>query len=357
MRIWCLVSVFLLLSGSALGEEAAPAAAAAEAAAAAAPAPDPATLKDIRQVQVQVWISETSEQGLRELGANLRYSRFVKGQEQSGSVQQVNTTLYDPAPDFGRVTLPSPDRTLFPAPLRPDVLPTAEGLQTINGFGMTAGLVETGVGSLDTTFRGLERKADLDLISKPEVLVVNGGTAEIKAGGQVPYQDVKYTAYGQPQLNVTWQDVGVNMKLKPTILPNNFLQIQFDQLEVSDVTRIENLRGVDLPVFATRTQTGTYIVPNSQTLVIGGLSSRIVRKGEKRVPLLGRLPVLGIPFRSRQSEANVTHLLVFVSPTLVDVRSLSKEGQSALNFWRRRGGEWANSDRIEQEMRSLESEL
>lgn len=303
-----------------------------------------------------MWISETTEQGLRDLGTNLRYTRFINGQEQNGAVQQLNTNVYEPQNDFGRVTLPTPDKTLFPTTLRPDNLTTTEGLQAFSGFGLTAGLVRDNVGSLEAAFRGLERKSDLDLISKPEILVVNNGAAEIKAGGQVPYQDVKYNVYGVPQLNVSWQDVGVNMKLKPTVLPNNLVQVAFEQLDVTDVTRIENLRGVDLPVFAKRSQTGTYLVPNGQTLVIGGLSSRVERRGEKRVPLLGRLPVVGVPFRGRSNESNITHLLVFVAPTVVDLRGMNDDTFNALNFWRRRGGDWSNTERIEEEVQSLQIE-
>lgn len=352
------VAVATSLGARAQAPAAAPAPAPAPAAAPAAPAAAPAAAPkvDIREVQIQVWISETTESGLRDLGTNLKYTRSISGKDNKGAVQQVSTNLFDAGNEFGRVTLPSPDKTVFPAPLRPDILPTTEGLQTFSGFGLTAGVIQDGVGMLDATFRGLERKSDLDLISKPEVLVINSGVAEIKAGGQVPYQDVKYTAYGIPQLNVTWQDVGVNMKLKPTILPNNLVQIQFDQLDVTDVTRIENLRGIDLPVFAKRSQTGVYLVPNGQTLVIGGLSSRVDRRNDKHIPLLGRIPVVGVPFRARSTESNVTHLLVFVAPTVVDLRAMNNETFNALNFWRRRGGEWANTQRIEEEVETLHNE-
>ena len=73
---------------------------------------------------------------------------------------------------------------VFPAPLRPDILPSTDGVQSFTGFGLTAGLIANDVGTLEATFRGLERKVDLDLISKPEILVVNNGIAEIKAGGR-----------------------------------------------------------------------------------------------------------------------------------------------------------------------------
>ena len=97
-----------------------------------APAPAPGTPPvkvDIRQVQIQVWISETTEQGLRDLGANLKYSRVINGVDNTGAVQQVSTNMYDAGNEFGRVTLPSPDKTLFPAPLLREM--TLAGIRSI----------------------------------------------------------------------------------------------------------------------------------------------------------------------------------------------------------------------------------
>ena len=70
-------------------------------------------------------------------------------------------------------------------------------------------------------------------------------------------------------------------------------------------------------MFAKRSQTGSVLVPNGQALVIGGLSSRVTRRTERRVPILGKVPVLGIAFRGRRSEVQNIHLLIFVSPTVV----------------------------------------
>lgn len=329
-----------------------------QAAPAAPPAPPPQNLVDVRQVEVKVWISETSERGLRELGTDLSFTRFARGVEQSGSLQAVSTNLLDTRP-FGQVTVPAPQAkppNAFQPPLRPDLNAALPNIQSPGGLGLEFSILEPGYGTLDAVFRGIERTVDIDLISKPEVLVVNGGAAEIKAGGEVPYQDVKFDVYGRPQLNVTWKNIGVVLNLTPTILPNDFVQLQITQLEVTDIARIENLRGVDLPVFSKRSQTGFVIVPNGQTLVVGGLSSRVVRKNERRVPFLGSLPLIGIPFRSRNSEGDISHLLVFVSPTIVDLRNISEQAMDALSFWQQHKGEWQNVERIEREIEVMRSE-
>jgi type II secretory pathway component GspD/PulD (secretin) len=338
------------------------------------PPPPPPPLTDIRQVQIQVWISETNEQGLREIGANLNYSRFVRGEERNGSLQQLSTNVFSPLADFPRVTLPAPqpqggvnfkDPALraFDATETRNLTGTdedqliANGVQTRSGVGLSSSVIQTDHGTLEGIFRAAETKSDVDLISKPELLVVNSISAEIKAGGQVPYQDVVYDVKGLPQLSVKWKDTGVNMKIMPTIMPNNFVQLQIEQLDVTDIVRIDNTRGVDLPVFASRSQTGFVLVPDGNALVIGGLSSRVIRKSEQRVPLLGSIPILGIPFRGRSSEVFVTNLLVFVSPTIIDLRKFEDAQDSALSFWRKRGNEWRNADRIDKEAESMASEL
>lgn len=323
----------------------------AEAAPAEAAPEAPAPLADIRQVQVQVWISETSESGLRKLGANLSYTRFTPSEflgqppvEQSGSLRQISTNVFSPTGDFGAVTLPTP---ITPAGVTDRTMPLREGAHPA-GFGLEANIISTSTGTLEGAFRAIENKSDLDLISKPELLVVNGGVAEIKAGQQVPYQTVTYPK-GEPALSVQWRDVGVNMRLQPAIMPNDFVQLHLQQLEVSENTP-EKVKNLDLPVFSKRSQTGFVLVPNGQTLVIGGLSSRLITRAERRVPLLGRAPVLGMPFRRRNSEAAITNLLIFVSPTIVDLRSLSKEAVGAMEFWRDRGSEWRFADEISKEI-------
>lgn len=305
-----------------------------------------------RQVQMHVWISETTEQGLRDIGTNLSYRR---NDDSGGPLQQVSTNLFDPLDPNFRVTLPAPDQTSFPVPLRPDLSGNvSDGVQTQSGAGMTFSIISSDIGRIDGVFRSIERNNDVDLISKPELLVIEGQPAKIQAGGKVPYQSLQYDNRGQPQLLVAFQSVGVNMNITPVIRPDNLVELNITELNVQDVTRIDNVRGIDLPVFAKRSQTGTVLVPNGQALVIGGLSSRVTRRTERRVPFLGKVPVLGIAFRGRRSEVQNIHLLIFVSPTVVDLRKMTPSSQTALDFWK--NGTWQSQPTIETEIDLMKTE-
>lgn len=336
-----------------------------------APPPAPPQPVDIRQVQVQVWISETNENGLRRLGTNLNFVRFYREKENEHlKIPQITTNTIDFSQDFSSVTLPAPSPNppqppfavpyknpdFSEKPLRRDENVSLPGIQSPQGGGLTFSILTWDYGTLDGVFRALETKSDVDLISKPEILVINGTSAVIKAGGQIPYQSVTKSS-AIPNLSVAWRDIGVNLELIPTILPNNMIQLEIKQLDVTDISRIDRLRGIDLPVFSKRSQTGFVIVPNGQTLVIGGLSSRNIRKSENRVPGIGKVPLLGIPFRSRRAQSDITHLLIFVQPTVVDLRTMSEESSSALRFWQKRGDKWQNADRIEEEIKAMQDDL
>jgi type II secretory pathway component GspD/PulD (secretin) len=313
----------------------------------APPPPPPPPPQDIRQVQVKVRIVETSQRGLRQLGTNLNYTRFVRGEEQSGSVARVTSGLFDPEGDFPRVTLPVPGVTPTNRPDE-DKNP-ANGAQTREGAGLTASVIDSDQGTLDTLFRGLEEGQDTDTVSRPELLVINGMPAEINAGGEVPFQGVLLAA--TPTLKVEFKNIGVNLGLTPTIMPNDLVKLDITKLDVTDTLRFDKIRGLDLPVFSQRSQTGVVYVPNGRTLVTGGLTSHVARRSERRIPLMGNLPVVGFPFRSRETESLENTLLIFVTPTVVDLRNLSPEGLRAMEFWK--NGTWANEKRIDAEKEAM----
>lgn len=331
---------------------------------------EPHVPDDIRQIEIKVWISETSEDGLRNLGVNFRRNRFVRHQldaesnpqpiEQSNSVQSIRTDVFEPNDSRFTVTLPPPDRTHFTdyQTLRQrgqtdrSVKP---GFQQQSGLGVEFDVLDVGRGTIEGVFRGIEQGSDFDLISKPEILVLNNRKASIHAGGEVPFQDVKHDPKkGTATLNVGYKKVGVNLVMRPKIVEQQ-INLDIETLEVTDYAISRNIRGVDLPVFSTRSQTGVVVVPNGETLVIGGLSTRRLRRSEQRVPLVGRVPILGIFFRGRDTEAQNSHLLIFVSATIVDLTKLAPAAERALQFWREE--RWRNRERIDREIETLEQEL
>jgi type II secretory pathway component GspD/PulD (secretin) len=123
---------------------------------------------------------------------------------------------------------------------------------------------------------------------------------------------------------------------------------------VVDVARVDNIRGVDLPVFSNRVQSGQVLVPDGDALVIGGLTSRVQRSIERGVPIVSKLPVLGNLFRGKRTESTNLLLMIFVAPTVVDLQDMTPAATSALDFWRE--GSWEHEQKIADEITALEQE-
>lgn len=324
----------------------------------AAPPPaeaGPPGLVSIRQVQLHVWISETTEQGLVDIGNNLTYSRI--SENTGDSIQQISTNVFDSRDPAFTVTLPAPDQTKFLPPLRPDQSGNLEnGVQSQAGAGLNYSLIETNHGTYDGVFRAIEQSNDVDLMSKPELLVIDGKQALIHAGGEVPFQTITFDPKGTPQLKVEFKPIGVEMELIPTVQDaDGLVLLNITKLNVKDIARVDKVRGLDLPVIADRSQTGQVLLPSDQAIVIGGLSSQVSRFSERRVPLLGKIPVVGTLFRGRSTDFNVATLLIFVHPTVVDLRAMSAEANNALQFWQ--DGSWSNEALIADEIALMDVEF
>jgi len=73
-----------------------------------------------------------------------------------------------------------------------------------------------------------------------------------------------------------------------------------------------------LPRFRVRQVATTVNVWDGQTVVLGGLVSENVIRTKDKVPVLGDVPLLGRFFRSESHLTQKKHLMIFVTPTIID---------------------------------------
>ena len=66
-------------------------------------------------------------------------------------------------------------------------------------------------------------------------------------------------------------------------------------------------------------------VASGETIVIGGLVTSDKRTVIGKVPLLGDIPLVGFFFRRKEDKLHRLNLLIFLTPTIVDVPPLKEE--------------------------------
>jgi type IV pilus assembly protein PilQ len=83
----------------------------------------------------------------------------------------------------------------------------------------------------------------------------------------------------------------------------------------------------------TTTEADTQVlVESGDTVVIGGLIRQRDVKTVSRVPILGRIPLVGMLFSHTQTRKDPKNLLIFVTPRIVPVGDEAVESDASLSL-------------------------
>jgi general secretion pathway protein D len=116
-----------------------------------------------------------------------------------------------------------------------------------------------------------------------------------------------------PFQTIQREQIGVKLSITPQINEGDSLLLKISQ-EISNIA--QSAAAVDL-ITNQRIIETTVIVDDGQILVLGGLLEDTLRESEQRVPVLGRIPLLGVLFRSRKTDKIKTNLMIFIRATIL----------------------------------------
>ncbi len=199
---------------------------------------------------------------------------------------------------------------------------------TPSSTGAGAGGIYQIVGSdFQATLRAVATAGKAQVLSRPSVIARDGQLAKIVVGQQVPLPSgVSYASSGAitiPIINVSYQDVGIILNVTPFIGANGLVEMII-QPQISSVSPTEKQSlsaDVSAPYINVRSADTVVITPDSQTVVIGGLISNTKSSADKKVPVLGDIPLLGNLFKSKSKSDAKTELLIFLTPHIIQAPS------------------------------------
>lgn len=204
------------------------------------------------------------------------------------------------------------------------------GLST--NLGGTTGPVEAFIKALDLTksdmpnlSRALSLGAALSLyknngvvnvISEPTLLCVNNKESSLYAGkteSLLTQSSTGSSTTDTTRQNYTREDIGLTLKVKPRISSDNKVVLDI-KVTLEDVVDNTN---VGLPTTTKRDVKTVSIVQNGETVIIGGLVKSKDGKKSVRIPILGDIPILGIPFRHSYDNDKKEDLIIMITPYIV----------------------------------------
>ena len=198
----------------------------------------------------------------------------------------------------------------------------ADGTTSLGFADRMPGLGMSIVGlNLDAAVISAELKALLDrgeavIRTRPVGVALNKTEVTIETVDELPYVDID----AKGNLNVQKKNVGVKLKVRPTIVPDypGAVELDISNIEISSGSRFMTLQNINRPVVSlSRTHT-RITLREGETFVIGGLKTRRKVVEEEKVPILGYIPIIKWLFTSRHEVERNMDVLFFITPNILE---------------------------------------
>lgn len=161
---------------------------------------------------------------------------------------------------------------------------------------------------LDVELSALEAEGRGQIVSSPRVVTADRTKAVVEQGAELPYQ----AKVGNGVSGVQFRRATLKLEVEPQITPDGRVILDLDVAK--DSVGEETASG---PAIHTKHVQTRVEVENGGTVSIGGIFESDDRDDVTRVPLLGKIPVLGALFRHRAQRAQRSELVVYITPTVV----------------------------------------
>ena len=161
---------------------------------------------------------------------------------------------------------------------------------------------------------------DANVLSTPNLLTLDNEEAKIVIGQNVPFPTGSYASTSgsvgiNPFTTVERKDVGLTLRVRPTINENGTVKMQIFQ-EISSVAA-GTLTDPNGPTTDKRSLESSVLVDDGGLVMLGGLLSDTYGTSIDKVPLAGDIPVLGNLFKSENRSRSKKNLMMFLRPVVM----------------------------------------
>ena len=150
---------------------------------------------------------------------------------------------------------------------------------------------------------------DSRLLANPVIVTVENQPATINIAQEIPYQELTQTSEGGQIASTEFKDIGTILTVTPRVTHDNHILVTVDAKQ-------SNTTGVSptgVPIEAKREAMTTLRVVDGQSIFIGGLRAFDDELANRKVPILGDIPVLNTFFKSQDVAKRHNELLIFLT--------------------------------------------
>jgi MSHA biogenesis protein MshL len=192
---------------------------------------------------------------------------------------------------------------------------------------------------LSAVIQALREQGRVTAISQPRLRSLNNQMAVIKVGTEQPFFNTQsgFIAGTGGSPGGTFQNtsfntitVGTILSVTPQISEDEHVTLEISPV-ISSLVSIESSGQTTAPVLDIKQSSSLVRVKSGDTIVIGGLIQDKSSDTSRRVPFLGDIPAIGVPWRGAVKASRKSELVIFLTPRILDSDSDDFAGGPALN--------------------------
>ena len=173
------------------------------------------------------------------------------------------------------------------------------------------GLFGSSVSALNAQLEASEEQGDVRIVSSPRILTLDNKKAMIKQGEEYAYSVMDEA--GNP--SVSYKDIDLLLEVTPHVTPDNRISMTV-RLTKNDIA---GYSPDGAPTLATNEAETELLVNNNDTVVIGGVVKTTQSQDSDGIPFLAGVPGLGYLFGSKAKADDRNELLIFLTPSIVQL--------------------------------------
>jgi len=188
-----------------------------------------------------------------------------------------------------------------------------------------------------TSFFAFQNKQNTKLLASTQIHAFNNEDSSARIGQRVPVITATITngfnngGTGNGNTNgflgdvVNYEQVGLTLKFKPIVFPNQDVQVAME-IESKDVVACSTT--TNNPCFSERTIKGTARVQNNKTLLLASAAQNVESNGRQGLPLIGMIPILGRLFTAPTRDNRQVDIVIAITPRVIRAPAILPEDEA-----------------------------
>ncbi|MBU4304520.1 MAG: hypothetical protein KJ893_02675 [Candidatus Omnitrophica bacterium] len=173
----------------------------------------------------------------------------------------------------------------------------------------------------DLLIKYLNTLGDVKILSNPKLAVTNNQEARIHVGERQAYITTTTTA-GQTTTTVseqvTFLDVGLQLFITPVINDEGYVTLSIKPEISSVIGKMLTAQNNSIPIIDTTTAETTVMIKDGATVAVCGLRRQEDTRDSQHVPVLSKIPLLGMIFKNETKNNSRMELLIMVTAHIIE---------------------------------------